>query len=525
MTVVRLQSEFAPPAFMRAVRVTPCAPQPAASHGIECLAARSSFDNLIVPALANAQDMSILSSFLVSRDRLVDAIENAWNEARARSFWMTSDTRLRESYQMADDSPRAGPDRAAQDRALNADFDPLLDCAVLRFGPFHAKFVLTDPLGEQSTGYITSCNLIADAFQKNHEVILALTRDECRQLYRFARHAFWHLATTELAERADQVTATAPFEAALPEPEGTLVWTAGKSSTLIRQNALRIIREAETSIDICGHSWTPDHPVLAALAEKARQGVKVRLLGWRFSPGERQPPIHKRLAQLIDAGVEVMEVPKLHAKLLLNEREGMLCTANFATKGLDEGVEVGVLLDDRRLTDARKAFDYFASHAETRCQIIDKLPPDTPLERDVATYRPEFPDSPLRTQGSRTLDSRILTSTCASTVQEEAQEALRALLEEVANPKDPLATWTRQEAGKSSNPRILDQKLVVSVEMRPPTLPSKLRAPDSDPTTPQVVEHKGRKWVVIPDPGADHVLMAQAVALAKQEGCNVAFWA
>lgn len=519
MRATRLQAEFTPPPFLRIIRVLPLAPRPSSPSGIGCIASRSSFDQLLVPALANAKSMSILCSFLVSRERLVDAVEKAWESSGARSFWMMSEARIRESYSHGRDT-----DRSNQDRLLLAELGEMLDSAVLRLGPFHAKFVLTDPLESKPVGYITSCNLIADAFANNHEVVMPLSKEECRQLYRFARHAFWHLSQTELAENGNQPSATAPFDAPLPKPDGALVWTANKSSNLIREHALRLIREAKSSIDICGHSWTPGHQVIAALAAKAKEGVKVRLLGWRFDKDDRQPPIHRSLAELVDAGVEVMEVPKLHAKLLVTDEGGMMCTANFASKGLDEGVEVGLLLSGPRLADAQKAFEFFASQAVTRCQVVDKVSPDTSLERDIATYRPENPDTPIRTQGARTMEPRKLTATCASTLQEEAQGALRSLLEEVANPKDPLAAWTRQEPGKSSNPRILDQKIMVSVEIRPPTLPSKLQMPESDPTTPQVIERKGRKWVVIPDPGQDNVLMDQAAALAKAEGCNVAFW-
>lgn len=518
MSAVKLSQDFSPPPFLPVVRVerlTPSSNQATAG----CLANEACLKKRIVPAIANARSMSVVCSFLTSREHMVDAVEKAWNSAQTRSYWMISDTRMRESYSQLGEGIRS-----AQDRDLLADMGEMLDIAAVRFGNYHAKFVLVDPLSEAPVGFLTSANLIAEAFQSNLESFVELTSQECRQLYKIARHIFWEKAANELCEDNQLRPATAPFSAPLPSPEGELVWTVDRQSNLIREHSLRLINEATSTIDICGHSWSPDHEVLSALAKRAEDGLSVRLLGWRFGDNDRQPPIHTRLAMLINSGVEVFEVPKLHAKYLLTDKAGMMCTANFHSKGLDEGIELGLLLNEDRLAQARQAFEYFRSKAETRSYKVEAIDPAESVEGDIMVYRPEFPDTPIETQGTHTLEPKVITATCATTVKEEAQEALRSHLEALANPKDRLAAWTTQKGGNSKTPRTLNQTITAIVEVKPPTVPSKHRMPDSDPTTPQIIEHKGREWIVIPDPGKDHVLLAQAAALAKEHGCNVAFW-
>jgi len=518
MSVVRLQETFATAPFLRVIQV--CRAQESdGERPQEGLAEESDLTYRIKSAIASAKEFSVISSFLISREGLVDAVENAWKQEGARSYWMTGYERLRASYAQAEEDKRA-----AQDRELIAEMGEILDTVVLRLGPFHAKFVLVDPLGKEPKGFLTSCNLIPDAFRENLESFVELKPAECRQLYRLARHTFWHRADTELCEDGKCLAASKPFEAPIPEPEGDLIWTVGNQSNLIREHALRLIKEASKSIDICGHTWSHDHPVLRALVAKVKAGCRVRLAGWEFGGSGRQPPIHKTLSSLIEAGVEVFEVPHLHAKYLLTDKEGILGTANFHPKGLDEGIEVGLLLRGKRLSHAREAFAYFVSRASTTSKLVPALSLNATSAEILVTYRPEFPDTPVQVRDSLTLPPKVLVASCASTLREEAQEALRSHLATVAKPRDTLAAWSRQEAGKPSEPRILYKSIVVTVEARPPTVPSNLKIPQDEPTDPQVVKHKGRKWVAIPDPGRDTVLVSKALNLAKAEGCNVAFW-
>ena len=239
---------------------------------------------------------------------------------------------------------------------------------------------------------------------------------------------------------------------------------------------------------------------------------------------DRQQPIHRTLHKLIDAGIQVFEVPNLHAKYLLTNKAGIMCTANFACKGLDDGIEVGILLSKERLAQARQAFEYFRSKAQTHSFVVPSLSPAESIESDIAVYRPEIADTAIQTQGTLTLDPKVIIASCATTVKEEAEEALRSHLAALKSPKDSIAAWTTQKGGDTKSPRILNQVITAVIEMKPPTIPSKLRIQGTDLTEPMILKHNNRKWVVIPDPGKDYVLLTQAGVLAKEQGCNVAFW-
>jgi phosphatidylserine/phosphatidylglycerophosphate/cardiolipin synthase-like enzyme len=137
-------------------------------------------------------------------------------------------------------------------------------------------------------------------------------------------------------------TATAIFAAdwergAEPDSDPLVV-----SPTNARSSLLALIASAEQSLDLYAEVLR-DEEFLAALAEAAARGVRVRLL---VSPG---PDFAAERARLAAAGIEVrlLTVLYVHAKLIVADgARAFVGSQNLSATSLDLNRELGIVLDD-----------------------------------------------------------------------------------------------------------------------------------------------------------------------------------
>ena len=493
------------PAFLTSRRQAGSLPKP------RLLATAGQIEQVFGPALSQTRHTAIICSFLLSRETLLDAAEKA-HRLGARTYWLTCDARTSKMF-----DPQMDPARVMQDLALRQEFGLMLEDSVVRFGAFHAKFMLIDPTTPERRGWLTSANLIAEAANQNVEAVITLTPREIALLYAVTRHVFWHEAQTEVSGEGDLKSVPSNVSFPLPPTDPELLWTVGKQAHTLREAAYGIVDNARQSLTLAGYTWQQNHPLLAKVAKKAREGVAVRIFVRETTDLTRSP--RKVLNTLLEAGAKVYSVPGLHAKFLLNEQDGLMGTANFAAKGLDEGFEVGLRLQGERLDQAREALAWMqqaATEEITHRALIG--PADFQPGRQF--HHPARPEVTYKLEERRVLAPRQLTASCASSLAAEAQAELDKALSVLAQTPNPRCDWCTEEG----NTVKLYREISLSVEMTPPTVPLKLRNPKLPKEEPQVVKHAGKRWVAIPEIEGDTLLMQAAVALAQREKCTVAYW-
>lgn len=506
---LRLSADFSPPPFLPAIQTDALLPKVEKKPPLLCTAGQ--LEQLFGPQLAAAKETAVISSFLLSRETLIDAAEVAHGRG-ARTYWLTCDARL---AQMFDES--TSPQRIKQDMALYQEFGLLAEAAVVRIGSFHAKFVLVDPTTPNRKGWLTSANLVSAACDQNVEFVTELTGREIVLLYQVTRHVFWHEANTEVMPDGSLKSVRCPVQFPLPPNDSELLWTVGKKAHSLGEAAFEIVESAKGSLTLCGYTWQQNHALLAKVAKKAREGVAVRIFVRETNEPKRHPT--KVLNTLLEAGAKIYSVPGLHAKFLLNETDGLMGTANFAAKGLDEGFEIGLRLRDERLEQARSALSWMQNAATEEISHQALIGP-ADFQSGRQFQHPARPEVIYRLEERRSLPTRTLVASCASKLAAEAQAELDLAESRLAQTKNPRGDWCT-ESGPNV---ILYREINVTVEMSAPTVPLKLRDAKLPKEEPQVVKHAGKRWVAIPEIAGDDTLLQAAVALAQQEKCPVAYW-
>jgi cardiolipin synthase len=80
------------------------------------------------------------------------------------------------------------------------------------------------------------------------------------------------------------------------------------------------------------------------------------------------------LEALAKAGAVVLGFKWLHAKaLVVDQREAMVMSANFQKHGLDEGFELGIVIEDDRLEELLQALQIWQTQAQWQLQTDAKL--------------------------------------------------------------------------------------------------------------------------------------------------------
>ena len=221
---------------------------------------------------------------------------------------------------------------------------------------FHAKFILIDP-ETRPAGILLTANLTDKALQKNPELALPLSDLQVKELYELFRYHFWEQAQEEHTDRKEFAATQAAGKFQPTKPAHSLFTLQGATQQYLRDTLLAAIEKAESSISLSTYNLDPAHPVAQAILAKAQAGIPLQL----FFP-EREAKIKAACQPFLDAGAEVFIQPFLHAKaLLVDGKEGFVFSANVEKRGLDEGWEAGIPLNESQTQVMKQLFADWAS--------------------------------------------------------------------------------------------------------------------------------------------------------------------
>lgn len=292
--------------------------------------------NAIVSALDLAREVVVVMTFLLADAAIEEALLRA--AKRGARVYLLLSTEARLDKELREDS---GLEQAlAQHKAM---LKKLAGWVLLRSAEgFHAKVVLVDP-ARGGPGFLLTSNLTSGALTQNEELAIELTAVERAAMFRHLAWAMWEGAEREMLEPGKLIPLGAPpARVQRPDATGSVVATPNQPGTL-RAAVLAMIQRAERSLVVASFGWQLGHEVLAALEEKARAGVSVTTLA------RLRRAAMPALLALAKAGVHVLGYPSLHAKaVLVDGREALVMTANLESHGLDDSMELGVLLDAER---------------------------------------------------------------------------------------------------------------------------------------------------------------------------------
>jgi cardiolipin synthase len=307
----------------------------------------------LIALVEGAREMCVISSFLLSSRKL----EKAMLAAAARGVRI---------YVMTASEQRllSDPTNEFDQQRLDEHKDMLFALAghvlVRSFAGFHAKCLLVDP-GTEPRGVLLTGNVIEEALQRSQDLGIVLGADEVQGAFAALRHGFWEMARFEL-RAGGQVAGVSPQGAVLSADPAPMVSNSPLSVSL-DQALLDVLEEPAGDVMAASFRWDLSHPVTTRLVELAEQGVRVTVLA-RPDVG----PSQESLAALASAGALVLGTERMHAKILLTPRAGVVHTANYARYATEvghESLELGVRCHDERLAAVRKIADGWATMASS----------------------------------------------------------------------------------------------------------------------------------------------------------------
>ncbi len=301
-------------------------------------------DNIIeqiAKLISQTKEFLCVSSFLIQDSKIIDEIRKC-HERGVRVYMLTAaETQLSNPNE---DDYSSFEERKSQFRVM---LNKLSSNVLIRTGnDLHAKFIISDPKTNPRAIVLTS-NLTVRALTTNIELAIELSgKLEVEELFSQFLYGFWKLATRGLMSDSNELAAVKKhpeFSNIKNQPE-RIKWTLD-NQLLIKDLLNNMIEKAETSISIS--AWTIDskHPIARQLIKKASEGVKVTLFTRPHNTNK------EFISELISNGGTVYCHELLHAKsLIVDNKQGLIMTANISKLGLDEGFETAVILSKEQVT-------------------------------------------------------------------------------------------------------------------------------------------------------------------------------
>ena len=342
--------------------------------------------NRAVDLLRQAQKKAVVCSFLIADRQVQDAMLEAAGRGVRVYVMLASEARLERE-------PGDGEFERNVHEGHKAMLQRLGGRVLFRSAPnFHAKCILADP-EDAPAGMLLTANLTSEALERNNELAVELSGDEVRQAAELMRWAMWEAADHEMQDdrsfravkplgcvahpgNGGGVLATTPRERSLAGDDKGRPYEA---RTELLDEAFEVIGSAGKDLIVASFGWDADHDLTKYLVERARSRLNVTVLA------RMRPKSMPALVALAEAGAQVLGFRWLHAKALWTDAgRGLVMSANLEPHGLDDGFELGVPLEGKRVEELRTCLAHWVRQA--RWKLLPK-PTLGELSGDVRVWQ------------------------------------------------------------------------------------------------------------------------------------------
>ena len=306
----------------------------------------------ILEAIDSSRQTLLLSSFLISDEKLEASLLRAADRGVRVYLLTASDTILRKTER--DEIREHDQEMIKSHIKMLNNFVGRILCRTAEH--LHAKFLLIDPVVNNSfnkycTLFVSTANFTTKALKVNPEIIVEISEQLgypvqiLKDAYAFFLYGFWNEATHELLEKG-RWSAVNQSPTRLKE-----VSLKGCSVTLNKKNSkspeiTSLKRKIDDYIDDLQDA---DEAVISVYTLDINHEIVKRLLASNFSV-----TVLTRYRNANFPFFEGIKNPRLrcfthdsiHAKFIVYRKGeryyGIVFTANFSEKGMDEGYEIGI---------------------------------------------------------------------------------------------------------------------------------------------------------------------------------------
>ena len=296
--------------------------------------------NKILEAIENSMQMICLQSFLIQDSDIIDALIRAVRERSVKVFILSStDARLKETIVEEDDYIKANYIKLIDSKFKNHFIHRSSES-------FHGKYILIDPKTNPK-GFICTNNFTENGFTKNPELAVELNHFQCDELYKVFVYHFWEHTSDEQTSTNEFAKVKSANKFILPNLEYILLTSPDDKNNTLNKTLTEAVTKSKKSISFSTFQLDKSTELVKAIINKAKQNISVTLF---CRPIEKQ--FEEQLKEILEAGVIIYFHPLIHAKsLLIDKKEGFIFTANFTANGLENGCEVGVMLNENQAKD------------------------------------------------------------------------------------------------------------------------------------------------------------------------------
>ena len=289
--------------------------------------------NKLVELVNEAEEVVCISTFLIEDTEFLQAV----NAASARGVRIYLATSVESQLGKEEDELH---DMNERRRIYFEMLKRLEEFALIRTGEhLHAKFIVTDPKTNPK-GYVLTCNLTKKGMGEDLDVAVELTPNQARAVFAQFKAGF-----LGLAKREDVGGTLIEIEKVNVDYQesGEILATIG-NITGILEKAKELISGAKKTIRLSAWTIEADLDVSRMLLEKANQGVSIEAF---TRPAATNYPFLRDLPE--NASVFCHNL--LHAKcIIVDDTRGLMMTANISKRGILEGFETAVVLQDIQIS-------------------------------------------------------------------------------------------------------------------------------------------------------------------------------
>ena len=311
----------------------------------------------LIELIHSAKSSILLSSFLINDMDVAQALRAKASREEIEVFVITAGTRIRSDQFEQED---------VKSQNMIDELKKLLsaigrDCLIRTASDFHLKGIVVDHLLDGRKGLLLTCNINKEPLVGSAELAVVLNKNQSKALGRIFSYLFWERSEKEYRRGAEfPIKSEGRFT--FPENLSGLLSPLSSGEENLESNILDLVGKAHKSISICSFNW--GHSKLEEiLLKKLDSGCKVKL----FGRSNRDKQILS-LQNLLDSGAELYEIPKLHAKVVLADKDGIITTANLDKSSLKDSVEIGVTLNYEQVGELETILDHWKNSSPSYFQ-------------------------------------------------------------------------------------------------------------------------------------------------------------
>lgn len=335
----------------------------------------------ILEDLNGAKHTIILSSFIIADDKFEDIIVK--KAKQGVNVYVLTSFDIIQNKLSNEDLSEFNQEQLLQHKNMINKFVKYIKCRSARH--LHAKYLMIDPsidgkFNNETICYLSTANFDSKGLKVSPEIVMKIENPETKlNIFNFFSHGFWNEADEELTMGINEKWIIKKINKQ-NQPSTKLritnIYVTTDRIVSLKDKLENMIDSNHDELILSAFTFESEQETLQKILMKNKD-IKIKVI-------TRDRKINYQFFEkLIDRfpNLEIILMKNLHAKFIITKNEygnynGMLFTANFAKKGLNNGYEVGVDLNEEECYVLKRIFEHWKNNSDYsyhKLVTLDKL--------------------------------------------------------------------------------------------------------------------------------------------------------